>query len=61
VTAAVIASGRKPRRRVVDLMIASTAIAEQLTLFTTNPDEYAGLETLISIVPVTRPAVPRER
>jgi predicted nucleic acid-binding protein len=61
VTAAVIASGRKPRRRVVDLMIASTAIAEQLALFTTNPDDFAGLEALISIVPVTRPAVPQER
>ena len=61
VTAAVIASGRKPRRRVVDLMIASTAIAERLPLFTTNPDDFAGLETLISIVPVTRPAVPHER
>jgi len=61
VTAAVIASGRKPRRRVVDLMIASTAIAEQLALFTTNPDDFAGLEALISIVPVTRTAVPQER
>jgi len=61
VTAAVIASGRKPRRRVIDLMIASTAIAERLPLFTTNPDDFAGLETLISIVPVTRPAVPHER
>jgi len=61
VTAAVIVSGRKPRQRVVDLMIASTAIAEQLALFTTNPDDFAGLEALISIVPVTRPAVPQER
>jgi predicted nucleic acid-binding protein len=61
VAAAVIASGRKPRRRVVDLMIASTAIAEQLALFTTNPDDFAGLEALISIVPVTRPASPQER
>ena len=61
VMAAVIASGRKPRRRAVDLMIASTAIAERLSLFTTNPDDFAGLEALISIVPVTRPAVPHER
>src|SRR5262245_37703238 len=41
ITAAVIASGRKPRRRVVDIMIASTAIAERLPLFTTNPDDFA--------------------
>jgi len=61
VTAAVIASGRKPRRRVVDLMIASTAIAERLPLFTTNPDDFAGLEALVSIVAVTRPEVPHQR
>lgn len=61
VTAAVIALGRKPRRRVADLMIAATAIAEQLPLFTTNPDDFAGLEGLITIVPVTRPATPGDR
>ena len=43
VSAAVIASGRKPRRRMVDLMIAATAIAENLPLFTTNPDDFNGL------------------
>jgi|SRR5215470_2778357 len=61
VAAAVIASGRKPRRRVVDLMIASTAIAEQLPLFSTNPDDFVGLEKLIRIVPVARPVFPPER
>jgi predicted nucleic acid-binding protein len=55
VTAAVIAAGRKPRRRAVDLMIASVAIAEDLRLFTTNPDDFAGLEHLLTVVPVTRP------
>jgi predicted nucleic acid-binding protein len=55
VTAAVIAAGRKPRRRAVDLMIASVAIAEDLRLFTTNPDDFAGLERLLTVVPVTRP------
>jgi predicted nucleic acid-binding protein len=57
VTAAVIAVGRKPRGRAVDLMIASTAIAEGLPLFTTNPHDFAGLDTLMRIVPVTRPPV----
>jgi predicted nucleic acid-binding protein len=61
VTAAVVAAGRKPRRRAVDLMIAATAIAAGLPLFTTNPDDFAGLDQLVDVVPVTRPEVPSER
>jgi predicted nucleic acid-binding protein len=60
VTAAVIAAGRKPRGRAVDLMIAATAIAEGLPLYTTNPADFSGLDALIQIVPVTRPSVPRQ-
>ncbi|MDT0319983.1 type II toxin-antitoxin system VapC family toxin [Streptomyces millisiae] len=55
VCAAVIGAGRTPRRRVADLMIAATAIAEELPLFTTNPDDFKGLDDLLTIVPVTRP------
>jgi predicted nucleic acid-binding protein len=58
VIAAVIAAGRKPRGRVADLMIAATAIAEGLPLYTTNPGDFAGLDTLIPIIPVPRPATP---
>jgi len=58
VTAAIVAMGRKPRRRIADLMIASTAIAEDLPLFTTNPDDYAGLGRQVHVVPVTRPPLP---
>lgn len=61
VSAATIAIGRKPRARVADLMIAATAIAEGLPLFTTNPEDFRGLDRLLTIVPVTRPHVPRER
>ncbi|MET9880890.1 type II toxin-antitoxin system VapC family toxin [Actinacidiphila glaucinigra] len=61
VCAAVIGAGRKPRRRVADLMIASIAIAEGLPLFTTNPDDFKGLDDLLTIVPVTRPAVLHDR
>jgi predicted nucleic acid-binding protein len=61
VAAAVIAAGRKPRRRVADLMIAATAIAEELPLFTTNPGDYAGLERLVHVIPVTRPHLPHEK
>lgn len=61
VTAAVVAVGRKPRPRIADLLIAATAIAEGLPLFTTNPDDYAGLSNLIDVVPVARPVLPHER
>jgi hypothetical protein len=42
-------------------MIAATAIAEDLPLYTTNPGDYAGLEKLIRVVPVTRPPLPQEK
>jgi predicted nucleic acid-binding protein len=60
VSAAVVAAGRKPRRRVADLMIAATAIAAGLPLFTTNPDDFAGLAGLLTVIPVTRPHGPGE-
>jgi predicted nucleic acid-binding protein len=59
ICAAVIGAGRKPRRRVADLMIAAIAIAEELPLFTTNPDDFKGLENLMTVVPVTRPTLPQ--
>lgn len=58
VTAAVVAAGRKPRRRVADLMIASVAISEGLPLYTTNPDDFAGLGNLLTIMPVILPDLP---
>jgi predicted nucleic acid-binding protein len=61
VSAAAIAIGRKPRARMADLMIASTAIAEGLPLFTTNPGDFTGLEHLLRVVRVIRPHVPHER
>ena len=61
VVAAVLAVGRKPRRRATDLMIAATAMAAGLPLYTTNVDDFAGLDRLLAVVPVTRPVVPSER
>ena len=61
VTAAVLAAGRAPRRRTADLMIAATAMAAGLPLFTTNPDDFAGLVGLLAVIPVARPQVPQER
>lgn len=54
-TAAVLATGRSPRRRVADLMIASVAVAHGLALYTTNPSDYLGLEEFLDVAPVTRP------
>ena len=43
------ARGRTSRRRVPDLLIAATAVAHGLPLFTRNPDDFVGLEELVEI------------
>lgn len=51
--ATVLAAGRKARgRRALDLLIAATALAAELPLYTRNPDDFAGLDSLIEIVAV---------
>lgn len=55
VSAAVLATGRTPRRRIADLLIAATALAYGLPLFTTNPHDFTGMGSLVHIVPVPRP------
>lgn len=50
VHAAVLAHGRKPRRRFADLLIAATAVAQQLPLVTRNPQDFDGLNELVAIV-----------
>jgi predicted nucleic acid-binding protein len=55
VVAAVLASGRNPRPRRIDLMIASIASVNRLPLFTVNPQDFAGLNELLTVVPVTHP------
>ena len=52
VYAAVLEQGRKPRRRLADLLIASTALAAQLPLVTRNAEDFIGLESLITIVEI---------
>ncbi len=53
VYSAIASLGRKARgRRAIDLLIASTAIAEDLPLYTRNPDDFAGLEELVDVVHV---------
>jgi predicted nucleic acid-binding protein len=55
IAAEVIAVGRKPRGRVADLMIAGIAAANRLPLFTTNPEDFRGIESVVTIVPVPVP------
>jgi predicted nucleic acid-binding protein len=53
VYAAIAASGRKARgRRAVDLLIAATAVAANLPLYTRNPGDFAGLTEMLEIVSV---------
>jgi len=57
ISAAVADAGRTPRHRVADLMIAAVAAAQGLPLYTTNPSDYLGVEDLVDIVAVHRPAL----
>ena len=50
VVAAVADSGRSHRRRIADLLIAATAHANGLALYTRNPDDFAGLEDLLLVI-----------
>ncbi len=53
VYAQVAGAGRKARgRRAVDLLIAATALASGLPLYTRNPDDFSELAGLIEIVAV---------
>ncbi len=45
--------GRSPRgRRVVDLLIAATAMAGDLPLYTRNPADFSGLDALVEVTVV---------
>jgi predicted nucleic acid-binding protein len=51
--AAEVASGRKARgTRALDLMIAATACATNLPVYTRNPEDFQGLQGLVDVVPV---------
>lgn len=50
--AAVLTAGRQPRRRMADLLIAATALAAGLPLYTRNADDFVGLAQIIDVVAV---------
>jgi predicted nucleic acid-binding protein len=44
--------GRTSRARFADLLIAATAAANGLPLYTRNPRDFAGLQQIIQIIPI---------
>jgi predicted nucleic acid-binding protein len=50
ICAAVRASGREPRKRASDLMIAATAASNELPLYTANPDDFKGAEAFVEVI-----------
>jgi predicted nucleic acid-binding protein len=53
VYAAVARSGRKVRgARSLDLLIAATALAADLPLYTRNPDDFRGIDDLVEVIAV---------
>jgi hypothetical protein len=54
VAAALRRAGRKPAARAYDALIAATAIANGLSLYTVNPGDFTGIDEL-EVVPVPHP------
>jgi len=50
--ARVVAAGRQPRARVMDLLIAATAHAHDATIYTRNGEDLLGLEDLVTIASI---------
>lgn len=51
-SAAVVAVGRRPWARALDLLIAATAHAHSARLYTRNAEDLRGIEDLVEVVPV---------
>jgi predicted nucleic acid-binding protein len=57
VAASLRKAGRKPAARAYDAMIAATALANSLPIYTCNPADFSGIDGL-TVVPVAVPAAP---
>jgi predicted nucleic acid-binding protein len=54
VYAAIVAAGRKARgARALDMLIAATALANDLPLYTSNPEDFEGLTDVLDLISVT--------
>jgi len=50
--ALILTAGRQPRPRRLDIMIAAIAVVRRLPLYTANADDFAGLESVLKVIPV---------
>jgi predicted nucleic acid-binding protein len=50
--AVVVEQGRQPRRKFADLLIAATALAEDLPVVTRNGKDFQGLEGLVTVIEI---------
>jgi predicted nucleic acid-binding protein len=57
VAASLRKAGRKPAARAYDAMIAATAVANSLPVYTCNPADFSGIDGL-TVVPVPVPPAP---
>jgi predicted nucleic acid-binding protein len=55
VSASLRQAGRKTAARAYDAMIAATAVANDLPVYTCNPDDFAGIDGL-DVMPVPVPS-----
>ena len=52
IAAAVAGAGRQPRARTMDLLISATAHAHSARVYTRNPRDFVGADSLVEVVAV---------
>jgi hypothetical protein len=51
IAAHLAATGRHPRARTMDLLIAATAHVHEAVLYTRNIDDFSGIESFVTVLP----------